>query len=91
MATERKMVNHPTIGAATFSMTPSRFLTYPGDVSYMAREHQLVGPNTLGELWVAVAAEVLDSVELVLPGGVLIIGKETRVGFAPLQRIKEAS
>src|SRR5690606_34937820 len=85
MATERKMVNHPTIGAATFSMAPSRFLTYPGDVSHMVREHQLVGPNTLGELWVAVAAEVTDSVDQ--PAG----RKETRVGFAPLQRTKEAS
>lgn len=56
---------------------PAHRLTYPGDVRHMAELHQLVGPNTLGEVLAAVDAELLEG------------PPRTRVGFVyvPLELV----
>ena len=38
-------------------MTPTRFATYPGDVTHMALTAEVKGPNTLGEPLTAITAK----------------------------------
>lgn len=49
--------------------TAHRFATYPGDVAHMAKRHEVVGPNTLGEFMTAIAATYDPATD------------KTRVGF----------
>ena len=39
------------------TLSPSRFATYPGDVTHMALTAEVVGPNTLGERLTAITAK----------------------------------